>query len=375
MPVYYKIAGTWTVVDRPYIKINNVQVPVKEVWVKRSGSWQQAYEFDETPPDPPVVSLEIVETSYWEEDGRIGTKKTGRHVKVGVRSPGVSHDEDLKLIRVLSTYNGKAPTTQYGGTYTSKSDEDFPDEPWSDFSFNGHNDSGNNKDSSVYHYKEWPRNANTSSQLEGQTTMHFTAWSQDLNGNWSTATAASIFIPKKSADGSEVIVKEARFQANNGGSHEAGGLFTPGQLVQASGPSSIGMWFYGNQITDNVGKQGPANIRNAQIYVSRVDDDGGAASANIYLYWHDYGSTGAISGNINRRGTTKVGTLAKGEAKWFDLPATMIEKLESRELKGFGLHRQDPDKASAFANDFSKVKSLTDDLRSGEVHVVWTEKP
>jgi hypothetical protein len=366
--IHYKIAGVWTTVNRPYIQLNNIQVPIKEVWVKRSGIWEQSYEYDVTPPDIPLVSLELVETTYWDE----GKKRTGRHIKVGVRSPLSNHDEDLKMIRVLTTYNDKAPTTQYGGTYTSKPDDNDPDEPWSDFSFNGHNGSKQGKDSSVWRYKTWPRNANNSSALEGQRDYHFTAWAQDLNGNWSAANPAVKHVPRANADGSDATVYEGRFQANGAGSIVSGN-YTAGPLVQASSPKSYGIWFYGTQM-NRIGAQGTAKVRTAQIYVSRVDSDG-PTSSNIYLYWHEYGSNGALGTPVVRKGETKIGTLAKDESRWFDVPANMIEKMESRDLVGFGLYSQDINKASAFANDYSMVSSLTDNLRSGEVHVVWTEKP
>jgi hypothetical protein len=357
--VYFKISGAWTQVDRPYVKVSGAWKPAKEVWVKRSGAWVQSYLFDITPPDPPTLSLEIVVTS-----------SGGRHIKVGARSPGSSHDPNLKRIRVLTTYNGKAPTTQFGGTYTRAADDNFPDEPWSDWSYNGFNSSPSGKDSSEYHYKTWPRSATPETTLAGGQTYYFTAWAEDVAGNWSVAQAALINVPKSGGD-SNTVVKEARFQVNTSGKLVSSG-FASGDLIQSGGPASRGIWLYGTEIRNNIGSQGPATIRSAQIRISRRDDTG-QPTANLYLYWHDYAGAGSLPSSPTRHQATKIGQIAKGETKWFDLPSAFYSHLTGKDILGFGLDNKNPSFAAAQPSDYSEVQSVSDDIRTGEVHVVWSE--
>jgi hypothetical protein len=165
---------------------------VKEVYVKRSGAWVKAYEYDVTPPNPPEISLGLVKTTYTAN----GKQQTGRHIKVGVRGSAVSHDPTLKRIRVLTTYAGKAPTTYAGGTYHSTPDKQWPDEPWSEYYYNGYLGAPSSlKNSSSYVEREFPVNATNKTVVEPGV-YYFTAWSEDINGNWSVGTAASITVPK-----------------------------------------------------------------------------------------------------------------------------------------------------------------------------------
>lgn len=370
MTVHQKIGGTWTnLTGRAYVRHGGKWKPVKEIWSKHSGEWKRAWEYDITPPDPPVTSLELVETEYFES----GELRTGRHIKVGVRTPGLAHDEDLKWIRVLTNQaDDSPPSTQFGATHLNGRAEEYPNEPWSDFSFNGTWESRDGKDSSEFHYKKYPRNAGRDSQLESKT-YYFTAWSLDDAGNWSVSTPASIFVPKKSVDAAEVRVKEVRFQAINAGSLDTDDEFTAGELRQEGSPLHRGVWTYGEQIKVVVGEQGPATIRSASIYIHRRNDTG-PASANIWLFWHTYGSVGTFAEPFERNNITKVGVLNKGESKWFPLPEAMRTAIEDNNLRGFGLNHKDPAASRATASDFSVVRGLDETIRSGEVHITWTER-
>lgn len=374
MTLHYKIGGVWTQVDRPYLKNGNVWVPVNEVWVKSAGTWQQSYEYDITPSDPPTVSLEVVETEYWDNLDGLRQLKSGRHIKVGIRTPGIAHDTDLQFIRVLTNQaDDSPPSTQYGATKLNGAQDGYPDEPWSDFSYNGFNNSNLTKDSSVYHYKTYPRNAGEDAALEAKT-YYFTAWSKDNAGNWSDATAAAIVVPKKVVDGTNIKVKEVTFQVSGTGTITADG-FTAGRLIQAERPEiSRGIYLYGHQFTDNIGQQGPAVIKGAQIQIHRRAD-AGEPMANVYLWWHDYHNSDAIPvwADIDRNNVTLLGTIGKGDTKWFPLPDTHKTHLIAGDIKGFGLNQKDQSSAVGTAADFSVMKSMDDNLRTGQLHVVWTE--
>lgn len=367
--IWYKVAGAWSEVDQPYLKVNNVWQPVLEVDFKSAGSWVDIFSFDTTPPDVPDVSLELI-TTYNGQGVPVGS-----HIQIGVRLPGGTPLADLQMIRVLTTYNNAAPTTQYGGTYTVKPDDDWPNEPWSDWSYNGFNSSKTSKDSSQYVYKTWPRGATDSSDLKPDTTYYFTAWAVDFAGNWSAANAASIHVPKSGVDPTATLVKEARFQPTSTGS--VTDVYVSGDLVQQGtpNPTSRGFWFYNQQITNNVASDGSATVKSAQIRVSRRADNG-QPSANVYLFWHTYANAAALptdKSTIVYHGTALIGTVAQGESKWLDVPEAMYSHIEDNSVLGFGLYSQDPAVVRPTASDYSVVKSVADDIRTGEFHVVWTE--
>src|SRR4051812_12998035 len=343
MALYQNINGVWTLAQRPFVRRNGAWVGCEEAWVKRSGTWVRAFGFDTTPPNPPVIDLQIVE----DFDTIKGVKTLqSRWIKVGVSLAGASNDPDARLTRVLTTYNGKAPTNHESATYTSGPDNTYPNEPWSEWRYN---EFGGHNDTSVPIYKQWPRNPTTGTKIKGDDTYYFTGWALDNSGNWSVATSAQIHVPKDSVDVANVVTKEARFQANGGGSWRTAG-YQSGDLIQQKSPRSQGLWFYGNQITDAMGTQGAITVKSAQIRIARRNDTG-AANANVYLFWTAYHNVAdlpaaAAPGGITKNEITKLGQLAKGQAKWFDLPTAYFNNLNSG-IKGLGLDWKDPIKADA----------------------------
>lgn len=367
MALYQKVDGVWTLCQRPYVLRNGVWTALTEAYVKRSGAWVQAYEFDVTPPSPPEISLSISED--FDTIKGVKTLKS-RWIRVSVRLPGASNDPDARLIRVLTDYAGKPPTTQFGGTYTSSPDSTFPDEPWSEWRYN---EFGPHKDTSVEVIKQWPRNSSAGSIIKGDETYNFTAWALDNSGNWSAATAASIHVPKNSVDVPNVVTKEVRIQPNSSGSWRSTG-FVSGNVVAQKSPRSLGLWLYGNQMSDTIGQQGAVTIKSAQIYIKRSNDTG-TANANVYLFWTTNGTVGGLpapGGSLGKTDVTKLGVLAKGQGKWFDLPTSFNADL-NKNIKGMGLDYKDPVKADAFPQDYSSMVSLASNLHSGELHVVWEE--
>lgn len=367
MSLHQKVDDVWVTCTRPYVQRNDVWTAASQAWVKQSGVWVQAYNYDVTPPNPPELTLQVAE----DFDVVKGVKKLKtRYIRVGVRLPGSANDPEARLVRVLTDYAGSAPTTQFGGTYTAASDANFSSEPWSEWRYNAY---GPHKDTSVIALKQWPRNAASGDIIAGDRTYHFGAWSLDSSGNWSIATQASIHVPKASVDAPNVIIKETRIQPNVSGSWKSTG-FVSGALVQQKSPRSQGLWLYGNQFTDSIGAAGTPTIRSAQIFIRR-EDDGGQATANVYLFWTAYGTTGSLpapGAGIAASERTKIGTLSKGEGKWFELPNAFKDNLNTQ-LKGMGLDWKDPVKADAFPDDYSSVASLAANLRCGEVHIVWEE--
>jgi hypothetical protein len=374
--LYQKVDGVWVLAQRPYLKRNGVFVASNAAYVKRSGAWVQAYEFDVTPPNPPEITLSVVEDFDTVKGEQV---LQTRYIRVGTRLPGSSNDSDARLTRVLTNYAGNPPSTQFGGTYTSTPDHDWPGEPWSEWRYNSY---GNHNDTSNYTYKQWPPNVTSGFTVTGDKEYFFTGWSLDENGNWSSSTPASIKIPKDSVKTDNIIVKEARFQPNSSGTWRSDG-FHGGDLIAQQSPRCIGVWFHGNQFTDSIGKQGAPTIRNAQIRITRegADEDNGSANANIYLFWHPYVSQASLPnptdpGGLTANEVTKLGQLTKGETKWFALPDSFNNNLNTA-IKGMGLFWKDPARAagsSAFPADYSRIVGTSQALRCGEVHIVWEEK-
>jgi hypothetical protein len=368
--LYQNINGVWTLCQRPYVKRNGTWQVLDQAWVKRNGNWVIAYDGDVLPPNPPEIALSVAE-DYDTNSKGVKTLKT-RYIKVGARLPGTANDPDAQMIRVLSTYAGKPPTTQFGGTYTKTPDNTFPNEPWSDRLYNEY---GGHNDTSVIINKQWPLNYGAGQIIPGDKTYYFTGWSLDNSGNWSAATPASIYVPKDSIGAPNTITKEARFQANSGGSWRNNG-FQGGDLIQQNSPRSQGLFFYGNQITEAMGSNS-ANItvKQAQIFLKR-EQDTGTANANVYLFWTDYATVQDLPNagtGLTRHEITKIGTIAKGDGKWFVFPDEFNNNLNTQ-IKGLGLAYMDPVKAAAASNDFSQITSVGQNLRCGEIHVTWEEK-
>jgi hypothetical protein len=136
----------------------------------------------------------------------------------------------------------------------------------------------------------------------------------------------------------------------------------------------VGLWLYGNQITDSIGKSGTVTIKSAQIYIRR-ENDNGSANANVYLFWTAIGTVSGLpapGGSLGKTEITKLGQLAKGQGNWFNLPAAFSNNLNSN-IKGMGLDWKDPIKADAFPADYSSMSALSTNLHSGELHLVWEE--
>lgn len=365
MTVYQKIDGVWTPATMIYVNRGGVQTPAANAYVKRSGVWTSAYIYDVVPPPAPIIEAQLVERFS-------GGKLIARWYNVGVRAPGSANDTNIRRIRVLTTFDNAYPTSQYGGTYTAGASSNYPDEPWSEWRYNGF---GSHGDTSVISQKAWPRNpASTYTIPEGKD-YHFSAWTEDFAGNWSNVTSIKVTSPKNSIDNANVIAKSGRFQITESGSATTG-AYTPGKLVQRWSPYSEGLYFYGNQIQDTIGEQGSPTIKSAQIYIQRLND-GGSPTANVYIARHTYANSGLLPSSGREYHTPeKLGTIAKGEGKWFPLPESYYPFLRGsgdNGVKGIKLSNKDFTKASAFADDFSEMAGIGENLRAGEMYVSWTE--
>ena len=377
---YYKIDGVWTPIERPYVKENDVWVPVKEAYLKASGVWDlygdtgAFWEYDDTPSAAPAFNLVMAQFGA-----------TGRYINAGIRVPGAGNDADVKMVRVLTTYAGGPPTTQYGGTYTETPDPTAPLEPWSDLYYNGWGADGVKRTSSYYSLsrstqnqvvRPWPRAA-TSSTLLPAGRYYFTAWSLDQDGNWSDATAAYMDIPqpghKDVTSDSYFVPSETGTYLPGGGSFGAGGTWTAGLLEQnATGPLH-GYAFYGTAMRDFTKydaftELAAVQVNTAQVQVTRLVDSG-SASANLWMGKVQVNGSGALTSSGDSVATSEIinaGTIAKGESKWINIPTTWVR---SNNFYGIKFWHKDPNVASPVAADYSQLSGTPQLAKAMQVHL------
>jgi len=366
MALYQKSNGSWVECQRPYVKRNGVWVAVDEAYVKRGGVWERAYEYDVTPPPNPEISMEIIES-------RSGGEVTTRYIKVGLRIPGTAHNTDVKQIRLLTTHDGHQPTTQFGGTYWTPSDDTYPNETWSDWRYGIY---GAHNDTSNWQYKQFPIDARAGTIITADKWYYFSAWALDDAGNWSGATHAQIYVPKPTVHVPQVVNREAYFQANSAGSFKGETNFwNDGWLLQQNSPRSIGIWFYGQSIIDSIGsttsRAGSINVTKAQIYIKRTNDEG-TQSANMTAFWSGIGSPGSLGNGPTKNELTLLGTLAKGQGQWFDLPTSYGNNF-NEQIRCIGLDYHKPG-VNQVPQDFSRVQSLANQPDCGKLHIVWQEE-
>jgi hypothetical protein len=354
---YIKIDGAWTPVKRPYVKVGNIWKPVKKRFHKEAGQWAEEWAFDTTPPNPPELSLQLIPAS------------NPRYIRVGARLPGTVHDSGLRRIKVHAARSSGILSTQFGSGMITGNDASYPKEDWSNWWYNdahpgGTSDHGNSHE---YDYKEYPVNPTDATNLPGGQRYYFAAWAEDLEGNWSIGTFANIWMPKQGVSTERKVLKEANVEANRAGYlNGSGDTFTEGDLVVSSNPVSNGIWFHGGKFTNSVGLDGPPTITSARIRVSR-GNDAGQPTANVRLFWHSKADPTQLPiPYTEQMDPTVVGTINKGETKWFDIPQAWWSKFNTQ-IRGFGL------KQSSGAQDYLVANSLATDLRSGAVHLVWEE--
>lgn len=366
MALYQLVDGEWTLCQRPYVKYGGVLTAAKNAYVKVNGTWQMAYAYDTTPPDPPAMDLIL-----HEDRNNDGSLKE-RWIRVGVRMSDANHDPTVAAIRVNTTYNDTYSTSPFAPTINTTPDSSYPGEPWCDWRYGPGNP---HQDTSKYVYKQWPINAAAGTQLRGDRTYYFSAWAVDYYDNWSRALNAKLTIPKGGVDEPTTHLREAFFTANHTGSWKNTSWWDDGygRLHQQKTGKSAGLWFYGTQIKDALGPN--SVIKSAQIYVPRANDSG-KASANITAFWHGYGNPGnlpAAGTPIVKNQPQPLGTLAKNQGAWFSVPNQFRDDMKAGNVRGIGLDWKQKDATDATDKDYSICYGIAEVAASGQIHVVWED--
>jgi hypothetical protein len=175
MTIHTKDGGVWKAAT-PYLKKTGTWQEPTQVWTKDSGIWKQVYQKDVTPPPVPALSLDFI---------------ANRYLNVNV-TPNTVADPSLAKVRVLVSATA-FPANPFSSGFVSEPDVTFPDETWSDFLYNvtgGHSVTGTTT-------KEWPTNPGSTRALTGGTTYYFSAFAQDMNGNWSAGNYKSFKAPDR----------------------------------------------------------------------------------------------------------------------------------------------------------------------------------
>lgn len=345
---YLKVNGAWVPAVRPYVKRSGVWTPVREGYVKDAGVYKTFYKYDNTPPHPPELTMQIIDERYF---------------RIGARIPTDQGADQVKEIRVLVSRTAY-PSGPLGSGFVAKPSTVYPNEPWSSFFYNhadGNSDHGPVTD---YDFKEYPPQASAATNIASGP-YYFSAWSQDFDGNWSSVVNHEVTMPKAGVNARNIIIKEANFQVKEAGSTGQDGLtYVQGDVTARDAPRSNGVWFHGNQFSSSIGFQGNPTVKGARIRIARAGNDGGQNVANVRLFHHN--TYEFVSPFQDFDDATIVGTLTRGETKWFDIPEAWWPLL-NKQIRGFGL------RFGSNASDTITALGQSDYIRCGEVNVVWEE--
>lgn len=367
MAALVKINSTWVNVADMWTKSSGTWVKASEAYLKNAGVWTPVHASAPAPPASPILSLEIIRNTI---SGDIH-----QWLKVGARYPLSVDLPRLARIRVLwGGSDSSTLSTQFGNNFINGRDSDWSQEPWSDWYYHADSEGKTafaRTDTSVETFKQYPLNPGTTLDvLAGNRTYYVGAWSLDTFGQWSAGVTNSIFVPTAGSPPNTEVRKEARFLPFASGTSSQG-VFTEGNLeTRPASGVKYGCWFYGNQITSNVGSGGPPTITNARIHMTRTTDDGFLPTSNVYAFWHtDNTTSGAFVPTSDRHNITLIGTIAKGQTVDLTLPDSFKDNYNS-DIKGLGIAYETSTNA---AGDYSIIKGLDQDSRSGELHLNWTE--
>lgn len=369
MTLHVNQDGTWQEAERAYVRRNGLWKPVRQAWVKRSGVWEKAFEFDNTPPSIPILSVQSEPQLRW--------------LRISAKSPEASNQEEIAAMRVMISRKGY-PANHLSGWYATTPDNNYPWEPWSDWYFNGMkiNRYGSVSESSQYHantavdyWKEFPINPTWQTQIERGVTFYMRAWAFDRFGNVSDFSQNSFTVPKHDVDSR--LSRSARFTPTESGTW----TFTPPStneydsnvLRVDSEPTRRVVFYYGNQIRDRIGTDpNKIDIWTMAVKLSRPADDIGAQTANISMFWHS-DAVPMSQEDVNEAVFTNV-TLSKGETKWVAVPEQYYGDLISNDIKGIGLFERIPANAGSLPTDRYTLRGQDPDTLvhfSGEMWIKW----
>lgn len=331
MAAWIKTGGVWTRAKDIRNKQAGSWTPsAKAVYYKANGTWSMVHNNEIPPLDN--VFLDVVN-----EAGTKGTVASRwRFMRVRARLTDTSDNPDLKLIRVLASTNG----FQSGPNGQGYQSEKVDGQPWSDFDFT-------TNDSSVDLLKNYPPN---SSQDGGDVmpagrVVYFTAFAQDVRGNWGAPVTRQLTVGNDFSESGKRFF-EARFTPQGISTLHAAPVGSESPWTTNTLDTGFGynndktntFFFYGGDIIQALGEVGTPAAAQMQIYLRRSATDAGpAGAADVYLGVHNFGYTDDNLTNLTRVNDTDtryLGTLLKGEGKWFNVGQGTMDLLVTSPNRG-----------------------------------------
>lgn len=318
MTWYGKQSGQWAVVYDPQVRTSLAWNKIQEGWTRQNGIWQRFFYRDNTPAQAPSVSLVVGDASI--------------QVVVTIDVPGPQPPTRYLTLKVKES---TTPAASDGTLLTPLAHVDF--------------------DPTVGYTYTWdivPR--------EGYT-------------YWAAATLFTVYdIPSNEVTATyDVLPASAYHQdyldAVGGGSYAI--AMNPNwydnDIIQGGNVPSQGCWFYGEHLTKLFGH----TVTKMRIQIIRRNTNHGVAGdANVRLGHHD--NKNQPLGDPNVREDTKVGTLKRGEKKWFDVPTDWLTAYHNNNtnFRGFGVFST---VTGLVNNDFFISPKIADQPDNGRLYVEW----
>jgi hypothetical protein len=377
MTAYVKRNGIWVAVKDMYIKDSGVWVQSEEGYFRQGIDWDLVHTKPGLPPPGPVLSLQDKKTIS-------GIAASKRYIEVGIRHPSSGDSTALRRVRVLISSTSQ-PSTQFGSGFIDSPAISYKNEPWSDWYYDAYVDEGGTSrpdthgSSNAFTYKEY--NPGWDPSLAGNKTYYVSAWCQNTDDQWSVGTFDSIFLPSQFGT-SQPIYKKMVVNPNavRGIAYNTtAGAWEPVSNEDESQDDVItqvnrgGIVWYGNKVISPI--PSGADITKARVRISRRNDTYNA-TANIYARWHNEVSddleTVFVDDIVNSSSEIALlGTINKGETKWFNLPSAWHDNLAGG-FRGLVITRNTSGGSTA---DHHWLYGVLNSTRAFELEVEWTENP
>lgn len=324
MSVNVKVAGVWQEADETYVKVAGTWKPANQIFVKKDGVWVSSFTTDTSPPNTPILTVVNVDNNRF---------------NVSVRMPSVSHQTDIRRIRVLVNIGGTthaASPVQSSGYYSAPNVPGGA-EPWSDWYYNDQMPDGkggsyvDGRSTAAYVTKSFAPTWKPGNMLKPNTWYRFTAWAEDMNGNWSAPAYVGLISGKSVLTANEnrmtrILVPPIAF----GTTDLTTGTFTAGEgYIGTNKRASI---YYGNLINSLVGDK--TVIHTARVLLYRAGEDHGQPVAKTYGGFSLTDGTvpftvAPLEQNWMLNYGSTANSLAKGQGVWKDLPVSWRDNLNT----------------------------------------------
>lgn len=377
MVAYVRRKGVWTKTkDIRYKSADfNWANSVKRVYHKQGGVWTYVHNNEIPPINNVQLNLEV--NAGQTKNARGDVTNQWRFFQVRTRLSELSDNPDLQSILVLVSANG-FPTSPFSQGYYDEPSVTYPEEPWSVFGFLDY-------DSSTDKLKNfWPgASQSAGTVMPGGKTFYVTAFARSIRGHYGSAVTRQITLPNNFGDDDRRFF-EARFTPIDWATRHYAPVGTESPWSKTTLDTGIGynngqsetFFFYGGQILQALGTVSAPSINTMQIYLQRsAANIGPAGAADVRLAVHNFGVVDDDVSDLIKTtddATMYLGSLLKGEGKWFTVPHDTAAILQDSPYRGVSLHI-DAAFASTPLNAQIRLEKPEFAPRQGELSITWTE--